>query len=86
MEAKPADPLLCDSLILWVSGAGVLPPLGTIEGSEEAPAAGGFPLHPSLRAPLPPSPPAGAGAAGGSGTAAGAAWDTLLTASKSFPR
>lgn len=25
MEAKPADPQLCDSLILWVSGAGVPP-------------------------------------------------------------
>lgn len=84
MEAKPADPLLCDSLILWVSGAGVLPPLGTLEGSEEAAAAGGFSHHPSLRAPLPPCPPAAAGAAGGSGTAAaaGAAWDTPLTASK----
>lgn len=59
MEAKPADPLLCDSLILWVSGAAVLPPL-PLEGSEEAPTAGGFSLPPSLRPALPPSPPAGA--------------------------
>lgn len=55
MEAKPADPLLCDSLILWVSGAGVLPPLGPLEGGEEAPAAGSFP---SILVSVAPSPPA----------------------------
>lgn len=46
MEAKPADPLLCDSLILWVSaaaagGSGTGAPVGPPPSRGRRPQAGG---------------------------------------------
>lgn len=61
MEAKPGDPLLCDSLILWVSSAASGDSRGQRGGGQRR---GALPsIHPSL----PRCPPAGA--AGGSGPA-----------------